>query len=173
MLNGTRHCWNLNDSTFSIFIDPCERNSAWKSPSEWYAKSYDCLLTHWLPLASIVFLTEAIYWKIFSCNYLGNEKYSLNFFLNFLYLDSILNIFKKKWPSHLMYFWTYGLRNTWLDKRLKIPVSEDPSTSNMVNGSKHISKLNDIPLQYLLIPVKAIPLEKLSLNYMQNLSTVG
>ena len=72
-----------------------------------------------------------------------------------------------------MYFWTYGLRNTWLDKRLKIPVSEDPSTSNMVNGSKHISKLNDIPLQYLLIPVKAIPLEKLSLNYMQNLSTVG
>ena len=72
-----------------------------------------------------------------------------------------------------MYFWTYRLRNTWLDKRLKIPVSEDPSTSNMVNGSKHISKLNDIPLQYLLIPVKAIPLEKLSLNYMQNLSTVG
>ena len=35
-----------------------------------------------------------------------------------------------------MYFLTYGLRKTWLYKCLKIPVSEDPSTSNMVNGPK-------------------------------------
>ena len=28
-----------------------------------------------------------------------------------------------------MYFWTYGLRKTWLDKSLKSLVSEDPSTS--------------------------------------------
>ena len=36
-----------------------------------------------------------------------------------------------------MYFQTYGLRKTRLDKCLKSPVSEDPSTSNMVNGPKH------------------------------------
>ena len=30
-----------------------------------------------------------------------------------------------------MYFSTYGLRKTWLDKCLKSPVSEDPLTSNM------------------------------------------
>ena len=36
-----------------------------------------------------------------------------------------------------MYFPRYGLRNTWLGKCLKSPVSEDPSTSNMVNGPKH------------------------------------
>ena len=30
-----------------------------------------------------------------------------------------------------MYFWTYRLRKTWLNKCLKSPVSEDPSTSNM------------------------------------------
>ena len=22
-VNGTKHCWNLNDNTFTIFIDPC------------------------------------------------------------------------------------------------------------------------------------------------------
>ena len=44
------------------------------------------------------------------------------FFLHFLNLDSILNIFKK---------------------RRLFPVSEDPSTSNMVNAPKHCSKLDD------------------------------
>ena len=41
-----------------------------------------------------------------------------------------------------MYFSTYGLGKTWLDKRLKSLVSEDPSTSNMVNARKHWSNLN-------------------------------
>ena len=36
-----------------------------------------------------------------------------------------------------MYFLTDGLQKTWLDKCLKSPVSHDPSTSNMVNGTKH------------------------------------
>ena len=47
-------------------------------------------------MTSILFLTEAIYCNIFRCNYLRNEKYFMNFFFNFLNLDSILNIFKKK-----------------------------------------------------------------------------
>ena len=42
-----------------------------------------------------------------------------------------------------MYFWSYGLGKTWLDKRLKSPVSEDPSTSNMVNGPKQCWNLDD------------------------------
>ena len=42
-----------------------------------------------------------------------------------------------------MYFLTYGLRKTWLYKCLKIPVSEDPSTSNMVNGPKDCWNLSD------------------------------
>ena len=42
-----------------------------------------------------------------------------------------------------MYFWTYGLGKTWLDKCLKIPVSDDPSTNNMVKGPKHCLNLND------------------------------
>ena len=35
-----------------------------------------------------------------------------------------------------MLFRIEGLRNTWSDKCLKCPVSEDPSTSDMVNGPK-------------------------------------
>ena len=55
IVNRTKHYWNLNYSTLTIFIDPCERNSVWKSLSELYAKSYDCFLTHWLPITGILF----------------------------------------------------------------------------------------------------------------------
>ena len=41
-----------------------------------------------------------------------------------------------------MKFSTYGLKKKWLDKCLKSPVSEDPQTSNMVNGLKHCINLN-------------------------------
>ena len=47
-------------------------------------------------MTSILFLKEAIYCNIFRCNYLRNEKLFLKFFfLHFLNLDSILNIFEK------------------------------------------------------------------------------
>ena len=96
MVIGLKHCWNVKNSTFTIFIDPCEDNSGWKSLSEWYAKFQDCLLTLWLPIRSTLFLLETIYSNNFRYNYLRNEKYFLNFILHFLNLNSILNIFIKK-----------------------------------------------------------------------------
>ena len=96
VINGVKHCSKRNDSTFPIFIDPCADNYCLKILSEWYAKSYGFLLAHWLLIIRILFLTEAIYRKIFRYNYLRNEKYFLNFLLSFQNLDSILNIFKKK-----------------------------------------------------------------------------
>ena len=95
MVNGPKNSWNLNHSTFTIFIDYCEGNSGRKNLSEPYAKSWNCLLTHWLLLTSNIFLTEAIYCNMFICNYLRNEKLFQNFFLHFLNLYSILKIFKK------------------------------------------------------------------------------
>ena len=91
MVNGRKHCWNLNDSTFTIFIDPCRL----KNLSYWYAKSLNYLLTHCLPITSILFLAKAIYCNIIRCNYLRNKKYCLNLFLHFLNVDSFLNISKK------------------------------------------------------------------------------
>ena len=71
-----------------------------------------------------------------------------------------------------MYFRIYGLRKTWLDKCLKSLVSEDPSTSNMVNGSKNCSNLNGSTFIIFLITMKAIQLKKVSLSDALNIRTV-
>ena len=51
-----------------------------------------------------------------------------------------------------MYFWTYGLRKTSLEKCLTVPVSEEPSTSNMVNEPKHCWNLNKSTLNIFIDP---------------------
>ena len=66
-----------------------------------------------------------------------------------------------------MYFRIYGPTRTWLDQCLKSLVSEDPSKSNMVNGPKYVEISMKAPLPYLLINVKAIDLEKVSLRQMK------
>ena len=95
-MKGPNHCWSLNGSTFTKFVDQCEDNSVEKSLSEWYEKSQDCLWTHWLPMTSILFLIETFYCNIFRCNYLENKKFFCIFFSPFWNLDSNSNIFKKK-----------------------------------------------------------------------------
>ena len=72
-----------------------------------------------------------------------------------------------------MYFRNYGLPKTWLNQRLKSPVSEDPKKSNMVNASKHCSNLKDTSLPHLLITGKSIVLQKVSVSDIQNLKTVS
>ena len=39
IVNGLKERSNLNDSTFTMFIDPCESNSGLESLYEWYAIS--------------------------------------------------------------------------------------------------------------------------------------
>ena len=60
MTNVPRHCWNLHDSTFIRFIGHWSEICVRKSLSYWNTKSWDCLLTHWLPMKSILFLIETI-----------------------------------------------------------------------------------------------------------------
>ena len=95
MVNGPKRCWNMKESTFTVFIDPCEVNSGWKCVSERYAKSWDFFLTHWQQITGILFLREALYSNIFRCNYLKNEKCFLNSFLHFLNLDRIWKFSEK------------------------------------------------------------------------------
>ena len=54
----------------------------------------------------------------------------------------------------------------------KIGVSEDPSTDDMANGSKQFCNLNEAPLQYLLISVNVVVLEKVSFSDIKNPKTV-
>ena len=74
MVNEPKHSWNLKHSTFTIFIDAFEEDWGCKRLSEWYVKSSDFLLTHWHPMTSIFFLTQAIYCNNFRCNYLRSKK---------------------------------------------------------------------------------------------------
>ena len=60
----------------------------------------------------------------------------------------------------------------WLDQYLKSPDSEDPFKSNMENEPKYVEIRMTAPLPYLLINVKTIDLEKVSLCEMQYLQTV-
>ena len=99
MGNGLKHCWNHKGSTFTIFIDYCERYWVGKSLFQWYKKYSDCFLTHWLPITSILFLIETVYCKIFRYNYLRNKNIFSDSFLIFENFDWILKIFNKKSPS--------------------------------------------------------------------------
>ena len=56
-----KRCLNLHHGTFIIFIDHCQVNSNGKGIFYLHAKSWDCLLTHWLPMKSILLLIETIY----------------------------------------------------------------------------------------------------------------
>ena len=51
-----RYCWNLHHGTFLILIDNLQGIWVRKDCSYWHAKSWDCLLTYWLAMASILFL---------------------------------------------------------------------------------------------------------------------
>ena len=52
----------------------------------------------------------------------------------------------------MMCFWIYLHRNTSLDKCQKSPTSENPSTSDMVNGPKHAWNLNDSTFTIFIDP---------------------
>ena len=79
-VNWPKHCWNLNGSTFTIFIGHCERNSVAKSLSFWYAKYSDNLLTHWLSMTSVLFLIRTIFCNITRYNYLRDKIFFTIFF---------------------------------------------------------------------------------------------
>ena len=99
MVNTPKHSWNPDHNTFIIFIDQCQGNWVGKSLSYWHEKSWDCMLTHWLPKKSILFFIETIERYQFRCNYLRNKKFFRDFLLHFWNVDWFLNIFNKRWPS--------------------------------------------------------------------------
>ena len=60
MVNVQKYCWNLYHSTRVILIDRYQGNWVGKSLSYWHAKSWDFLLTYWLPMKSISFFVGTI-----------------------------------------------------------------------------------------------------------------
>ena len=62
-------------------------------------KSLSCLLTHWLSIKSMLFRIVIICRFLIKCKHLKNENLFLSFFVLFMELHQILNIFKKRWSS--------------------------------------------------------------------------
>ena len=99
MVNVPKPCRNLLHSTFSMFIDHYEGNRVWKRISYWHAESWDCLLIHWLPMNSLLFLIETI-WRSNSDTIISEKETFPQFFHGFLI--SILNFkyFERKYDPH-------------------------------------------------------------------------
>ena len=87
MVNVPKLCSNLHQGTFTIFIDHCQGNWVGKILSYWHAKSWDCSLTHWLPMKSILFFIGTIQGYEFRWNFLKNKKVFLIFLVPFWNLD--------------------------------------------------------------------------------------
>ena len=71
------------------------------------------------------------------------QKHFLTYFLHFKNLDQILGILKEKTTLKAYYSRNYNRWRTCLDKCLKGLVSQDLSTTNMVNRPKHSCNLHD------------------------------
>ena len=94
MVNVPKHCWNLHRSTFIIFINHCQVNWFGKSLFFWHAKSWDYLLTHWVPMKSILFLNTN------SDEIIPEKKTSSHFFVAFLKFRLNFKYFETKYDPH-------------------------------------------------------------------------
>ena len=69
---------------------------------------------------------------------ISQTKTFFSIFSAFLNSKSNFEDLKKKNAYHISCVSKIAYsKKTWLDNSLKSPVSEDPSTSNIINGSKH------------------------------------
>ena len=63
---------------------------------DWSLKSYGILLTHGLPITSLLFRIVRICCSLMKCNYLNNKKKFLSFLFHLWNFHQISNNFKKK-----------------------------------------------------------------------------
>ena len=88
-LKGPKHCWNLHGGTFIIYSHNFDGKKVENSLLWWNLKSYECLLTYWLPITIIVFVIKRIYRNP------KNKMFFLNLWLYFWNLHRILTILKQ------------------------------------------------------------------------------
>ena len=101
------------------------------------------MVTHWLPITSILSVTGIIYSNQFKCNYLTSKFF---FWLCCCFSELYIKFWTVwgKWlPLELVYFRKYGLIKAWLGKRLKRPISENSFRVNMLRRRKHCWNLHD------------------------------
>ena len=171
MVNVHRHCWNLHHRLFIRFIAQWHGDYVRKSLSYWHAKSWDSLLPHWLPIKLIVLNREKLTIPI-HVQISQKQKNFPQFFAAFLKSILYFEYFEQKIMTLTSFvFPKLKTPKTWLDKRLKSSVSEDPSTSNLVNLSKHCWNLHHRLFTKFIDQCQVNWVGKVSLIDMQNLGT--
>ena len=108
VLTGPKHCWNLHESTFFPFYGSIWNKLSCKMSlllrSEILGLFVITLLTHWLPVTSVLIIRGRTLWKQFKCIYLKRRFFFIIFLLSFQNLHEFWNTFKKRWASQLNYF---------------------------------------------------------------------
>ena len=79
-----------------MFFHHCEETWFGKDLPDWSLKSKGCLLTHGLPITSIVFRIVRICRSLFKSSCLRKKKHFPDFSFHWWNLHQILNIFEKK-----------------------------------------------------------------------------
>ena len=135
MLKGPKHLRKLYQRTVIIFFHHSEKKWFGKYLPYWNLKSQGYLLTHCLPMASILFGIVRCRRSVFKGKYLKNEKLILDVLFYFWNLHQILNIFKKKKIVIANVF-----PNLQTVKYLVRPLS---LRVNMLKGRKHLWNLHE------------------------------
>ena len=79
-----------------MFFHHCEEKEFGKYLPYWSLESQGWLLTHGLPMTSILFRILRICRSLFKSSYIKNKKYFLDFLFHLWNLQQILKIFKEK-----------------------------------------------------------------------------
>ena len=96
VLTSSKHCGNWDGITINPFLHEFEVNWVGKSLLESDLKSWDCLLTEWLPMTRIPVGTCRTSRNNSKRHYLKNKRLFLHFLLHFWNVHQFENILKKK-----------------------------------------------------------------------------
>ena len=101
-----------------------------------------CLLTHWLPRASILFKIGKICHSQCKCYCLTFEKHFLNFLFHFWNLQNTLNILKEKMIVIANVFPKLQTVKILISQSLKSVVSKNALTVDIWKPPKYLRNLN-------------------------------
>ena len=156
IVNGSKRCWNLNNSIFTIFIID---QGKWKFSCKKSPLVICKILGHFVNALTAddnySLLKRGKLLQHFQMQLSKKQKIFSQFFFIFE-IHIWFWTFSKKRPSYLMYFLTYGLRKTQLDKSLK-SLERTLGQVTCKTGRNTVEIWTRAPLPYLLIPAKCNP----------------
>ena len=166
-----KHCWNLHRITFIIIRWSLPSQLSWKTSLLLTCKVLGLLVNtlagdEKYPVLDRDNLTIPVQMQLS----MKKNLFSV-FLLVFWSLAEILNVLKKKLTLIAFVFSKFQTRKTYENKCLRTPLSEDPSTINMVNVPKHRWYLHHITFIIFIVTAKSIELEKVPLIDMKTLYT--